>query len=230
MNTRFHRIQVGLIAFAFAFAWFLAKEGLSQVLADPAASVIADSVKEFSGEQGQNQWFYGYWDRTADPDDQYDPTTDFQRLKYFGTDHKNGLRNHPEFTTGDLWYLEDGGCYTSLWANGGHANTHLRTNAQTASEHWAVRRWISDVSGVFTIRGQIGKTMPWGRNWRGQCEAMIIVDGKTVFSSIMDEQSLDYALAVKLRKNSTVDFLIAPASGFGVVDFTARVERRDLTR
>ncbi len=90
---------------------------------------------------------------------------------------------------------------------------------QTASEHWAVRRWISDVSGVVTVRGQIGKTMPWGSNWRGQCEAMIIVDGKLCFSSIMDEQSLDYALAVKLQKDSTVDFLIAPASGFGVVDF-----------
>lgn len=221
-------MRIYLAAFVLAFAWFLTADGYSQLPHDPAGSVIADSVREFSGEQGQSRWFYGYWDRSSDPDDQYDPATDFKRLKYFGTDQKNGLRNHPEFTTGDLWYLEDGSCYTSLWAKGGHANTKFRTDRLTASEHWAVRRWISDTAGVVTIRGQIGKTMPWGENWKGHCKAIISVDGTTVFSSIMDEQRLDYALVAQLQKDSTVDFLIAPVSGFGVMDFTATVELRTI--
>ena len=30
--------------------------------------VVADSVAEFSGAQGSNNWYHGYWDRGADQD------------------------------------------------------------------------------------------------------------------------------------------------------------------
>jgi len=191
--------------------------------------VIADSVNQFSGDQGKNGWFYGYWDRSADADGQYSSSTDFQRLKHYGVDQRNGLRNHDSFSTGDLWFLEDGGYFTSLWAEGGHADSAFRLGDDSAFEHWAVRRWISTVSGVVTISGHVGKVMPWGKNWGGECQAIIVVDGKTVFSSVMDEQGLDYAVAVKVHENSVVDFLIAPAPSVGVMKFTAVVTTRPIS-
>ena len=34
-------------------------------------TVIANSVTEFSGKQGSNNWYYGYWDKNADGNGQY---------------------------------------------------------------------------------------------------------------------------------------------------------------
>ena len=39
--------------------------------------MIADSVAQFSSVQGGNNWYYGYYNRTADADATYDPNTDF---------------------------------------------------------------------------------------------------------------------------------------------------------
>jgi len=58
------------------------------------------------------------------------------------------------------------------------------------------------------------------------CQAIIIVDGETVFSAVMDEHRLDYAVAVKIHTKSVVDFLIAPNPSIGVVTFTATIGKR----
>mgnify|MGYP001818441558 CR=1 FL=1 len=191
-----------------------------------SAEVIANSVTEFSGEQGKDGWHFGYWDRSVDIDGEYDQSSDFKTLKKFGKDARNGLKEHNEFTTGDVWFLEDGRFYTSLWAKGGHPNSPTQLGDYAAAEQWAVRRWISDASGTVTISGHTGKVMPWGAKWGGECKAIIIVDGETVFSSVMDEHGLDYAVAVKIRVKSVVDFLIAPNPSIGVVTFTATIRKR----
>jgi hypothetical protein len=211
---------------ALAVVWILTPQSLGQSLSIGSARVVADSVNEFSGDQGKNGWFYGYWDRSTDTDSEYSQETDFNLLPHYGVDEKNGLRNHDGFSTGDLWFLEDGRFYTSVWAEGGHAQSALRKADPLTSEHWAVRRWISKVSGVVTIVGHAGKAMPWGKNWGGQCQAIIVVDGKTVFSSVMDEQGLDYTVAVKVREKSVVDFMIAPGPSIGVMKFTASIRTR----
>ncbi|MEZ6094942.1 MAG: hypothetical protein R3C03_12050 [Pirellulaceae bacterium] len=189
-------------------------------------NVVGDSVAEFTSEQGKNGWYYGYWDRSADDDEQYNQSSDFKLLKNFGTDTQNGISGHEEFTTGELWFLEDGRYYTSLWANGGHANSPNQLGNHAAAEQWAVRRWVSDTSGTVTISGHTGKVMPWGANWGGECLAIIVVDGKTVFSSVMDNKGLDYTVAVKVQEKSVVDFLIAPNPSIGVVTFTATIRER----
>ena len=192
--------------------------------------IIGDSVAEFSGVQGKNRWYYGYWDRSLDADRQYNQSSDFTILKQFGRDVRNGLSGHDAFTTGDLWYGEDGRFYTSLWAKGGHANSDVQLGDHAAAEQWAVRRWISNASGIVTISGHAGKVMPWGANWGGECQAIIVVDGKTVLSTVMDEHGLDYMIAVKVRENSVIDFLIAPNPNIGVVAFTATIHKRPRIR
>jgi hypothetical protein len=94
-------------------------------------NIIANSVSGFSGTQGSNGWWYGYWDQSADDDKFYGQKDDFRLLGRFGDDRVNGLSQHTEFTTGKLWYLEDGKYYTSIWAEGGHILTARWTWAST---------------------------------------------------------------------------------------------------
>ena len=186
-----------------------------------AADVLADSVKDFSGEQGLHGWWYGYWDESADPDGAYDQTDDFRPLPSFGTDPINRLSLRSEFTTGDLWYLDDGRFYTSLWAEGGHPHGDLELGSYARAKHWAVRRWISPVSGRVEIRGHAGKVMPWGENWRGGCVFHIVVDGERIFEAEVADGGQEYSVNAEVAEGSTVDFLIGPGTAIGVMRFTA---------
>jgi hypothetical protein len=211
---------------AFAIVTFAPVFCLGQMRSSASADVIGDSVAEFSNEQGKNGWYYGYWDLSTDADGKYNQLTDFKLLKNFGTDARNGLSRRSEFTIGDVWYLEDGRSYTSLWAKGGHANSAIGPANYSTAEQWVARRWISDTSGTVTISGHAGKVMPWGANWDGECQATIFVDGEVIFSTVMDEHGLDYSVAIKVREKSMVDFLIAPNPSIGVVTFTAAIRKR----
>lgn len=186
--------------------------------------MVADSVSGFSGEQGANGWSYGYWDYTADPDKSYDPATDFQLLRHFGSDPINDLSTRPELGTGQqFWTLKDGVYYTSLWARGGHPHGNLDLGSHAKVEHWAVRRWVSPAKGPLTISGHAAKVL--ATNWRGGVQTRIVVDGTTVFSAATDNQGTDYSVIAKVHKGSRVDFLIGPgppdAYAVGVTEFTA---------
>ncbi len=181
--------------------------------------LIADSVNEFSGQQGEKGWSYGYWEKTADT--AYSQTTDFQLLKHFGSDPINGLSGHPEFTTGRLWYLEDGRYYTSLWANGGHPHGKMNLGSYAPAEHWVVRRWVSTTSGPVSISGHAGKVMPWGANWSGDVKARIVIDGVTLFDKTINDGGSKYSIKATVQPGSLVDFLIGPGMGIGVIEFTA---------
>jgi hypothetical protein len=194
--------------------------------ASPRSSqVVADSISEFSGEQGANGWSYGYWDYTADTDKSYNQATDFQLLRQFGSDPINQLSTRPELGTGKLWTLQDGVYYTSLWAGGGHPNGILDLGAHTQVEHWAVRRWVSTANGPVTISGHAAKVL--ATNWGGGIQTRIVVDGTTVFSAAIDNQGTDYSVKAEVHRGSRVDFLIGPglpdAYAVGVTEFTATI-------
>ena len=192
-----------------------------------ASEVVADSVRGFSGKQGADGWSYGYWDRTADTDKNYSQTTDFQLLRHFGSDPINGLSSRSDFTTGNLWLLQDGRYYTALWAEGGSANGTTKSAPQAKVEHWAVRRWVSTVEGPVTISGHAARILEWGDAESGQ--ARIVVDGATVFSTSTDTSGRNYSVNVTLHVGSLVDFLITagpPETGgaFGPVKFTSTIQ------
>ena len=189
----------------------------------PPSEVVADSVSGFSGVQGAHGWFYGYWDRTADPDQSYSQTTDFQLLRHFGSDPVNHLSGREEFTTGKLWNLEDGRYYTSLWAEGGHPNSAMKLGQHAPVEQWAVRRWVSTTDGLVTISGHVGKVMPWGENWSGGERALLVVDGATSFSADFDNSGEDYSIEATVHVGSLVDCLIGPNSSVGVTEFTCSI-------
>ncbi len=214
-----YRIALGAVAIHSIFATGC----YSQSPSDEASKPLANSVSEYSGEQGSHGWYYGYWDRTSDDDRKYSQSTDFRRLKHFGDDAINGLSSRTEFTTGRIWSLQDGKYYTSLWAEGGHPNSGNKLGNYAPIEQWAVRRWKSDVTASVTISGHAGKVMPWGKNWNGGCRALIIVDGKQVLSAEADDEGMDYSVDVKVQEGSFVDFLIGPGPSIGVIKFTATI-------
>lgn len=200
-------------------------QAAAQVAAQPASVIDADSVRDFSGEQGAGGWSYGYWNRAQDNDARYDPSTDFRSFSDFGDDPINGLSSRSEFTTGKLWMLQDGVYYTSIWASGGHPNAAMALGNHAAEEHWAVRRWTSPAAGTVEIAGHHGKTMPWGANWNGSVRVRIVVDGRVVLDAEADEQREVYAVEVEVGVGSRVDFMLGPGSGgsIGVIDFTATI-------
>lgn len=189
------------------------------------SQVVADSVSGFSGEQGANGWFYGYWDYTADADKSYDQAADFRLLRNFGSDPINQLSARPELGTGKLWTLQDGVYYTSLWAGGGHPNGAMDLGTRAQVEHWAVRRWVSTTQGPVTISGHAAKVL--ATNWGGGVQVRIVVDGTTVFSSAIDNRGAQYSVSATVHNGSLVDFLIGPglpdAYAVGVTELTATI-------
>lgn len=185
--------------------------------------IIADSVRDFSGSQGASGWSYGYWDRGSDRDGVYDQSNDFRRLEHFGADPINGLSEHTEFDTGELWYLEDGRYYTSLWAEGGHPHGTMDLGTYTKAEHWVVRRWVSNVSGRVEVQGHAGKVMPWGENWAGDVQFRILVGGSSVYEGLFGDGGESYSVSATVKRGSPVDFLIGPGSAIGVMKFTGAI-------
>jgi hypothetical protein len=212
-----------MILAAIAIHLVFATRCYSQSPLDDPSKPLADSVSEYSSEQGSHGWYYGYWDRTSDDDKKYSPATDFRPLEHFGDDSINGLSSRTEFTTGRIWYLQDGKYYTSLWAEGGHPNSGKKLGNYAPVEQWAVRRWKSEVAAAVTINGHVGKVMPWGKNWNGGCRALIVVDGKQVLSAEANDEGKDYSINVKVKEGSVVDFLIGPGPSIGVIKFTATI-------
>jgi hypothetical protein len=206
------------------FGCFNLLAGTSLASPQQNSAVIADSVGDFSGEQGSNGWFYGYWDRSSDQDGVYDQASDFRLLTHFGEDPINGLSQHPEFTTGELWYLEDGLYYTSLWAEGGHPHGTMDLGVYAKADHWVVRRWISSVDSDVEIHGHAGKVMPWGRNWAGDVKFHVVVGGSRIYEAAFSDGGEGYSVRATIQAGTPVDFLIGPGSGIGVIKFTGTIK------
>ncbi len=195
--------------------------------AKSAGTIDADSVRDFSGEQGTGGWSYGYWNLGQDTDGRYQQRADFRAFATFGTDPINEFASR-ELVEGELWTLKDGVYYTSIWANGGHPNAATALGNYAAEEHWAVRRWTSPVAGAVKIAGHYGKSMPWGANWSGGAHVRIVVDDRVVLDAEADEQRVAYEVEAQLDEGSHVDFMLGPgrSGSIGVIDFTAMIRSK----
>ena len=162
---------------------------------------LADSVAEFSGNQGSNGWFYGYWDKKADADNTYsaDDFTAFPR----GTG--NAL-NSTNYWNGTFWDFPAGNPpWTELTASGGHPNAE---NGNTALPiHWAVRRYISETNGPLRITGTLAASSAGGTCGDGTI-GRIFVDGVEAFQKSVSGLSVGYSIVVNASLGSKIDFAI----------------------
>lgn len=160
------------------------------------AVTIFDSVVEFSVTQGQNNWFYGYYDG-----DSASPFTssDFEEM--------------PQSINGNQWIIHRGdpsGYWTSLYATGGHPNGPL-SNYYRGTEHWAVRRWVSDMNGAISIKGNTSKSSRVGDG----TICKILVNDDTVYSKHIygnEAGGVDYSIEVEIHIGDTIDFAIQPGA------------------
>lgn len=166
---------------------------LSLALAASSLSVaeqVGSSVGDFSGVQGQGGWTYGYYDRTADPDNQY-TAAEFEAFP-------------AHYWTGTLWDWPDGNPpWTQLRAHSGHPN-----GAPWAPDHWAVRRWTSTQTGPLSVCGRFAKIDPGGGNGT---TCRVIVDGKERFTATIafnDTVGVTFEFDVDVVPGTTIDFAV----------------------
>jgi hypothetical protein len=131
---------------------------------DAAATVLgerlADSQDDFDIVQGQEGWWYGYWNAEAEPDAAYDPVADFELMAYADSIW------HPP---GD----ESTWAYLAWW--GGHPSSGPLIIP--------IRRWVSDASGPARITLHHRKSDTSGGDGT---RAILTVDGAIVRSTEVD--------------------------------------------
>ncbi len=114
----------------------------------------ANSVTEFSGVQGQNNWWYGYWDKDADANGQYSDA-DFVAFPSGG-----GGWNPGNYWTGSIWdWFAGDPPFTQLTSQGGRPSAENGITSRPV--HWAVRRYVNEFDGPITISGTITHTSDW---------------------------------------------------------------------
>lgn len=167
---------------------------------------LADSVAEFSGNQGGNSWFYGYWNKKSDSDGVYsaDDFVAFPR----GT---GNTLNSTNYWNGTIWDVPSGNPpWTELSAAGGHPNAE-NGNASLPI-HWAVRRYVSETNGALRITGTLAASSSGGTCGDGTV-GRIFVDGVEVFQKAVYGVSLGYSIVVNANLGSKIDFVIDPGAG-----------------
>jgi hypothetical protein len=170
------------------------------VAADASAQTIADSVGDFSDTQGQNGWYYGYYRRSGDTGG-YSPTSDFRPFTTYRTEGSGAPGG---------WVLDESRFYTGLDSDQQHGNASV--SGLDDVEHWAIRRYVAEMSGPVTIAGMTREDNKVGRGDDGTI-AKILINGEEVFSRDIepeDQTATPYAVLATIEAGDTIDFVMLP--------------------
>jgi hypothetical protein len=120
--------------------------------ANATLGIVADSASDWSvtGTQGERGWYYGYYNKTADPDQTYQTAnfTPFPRSSgpqspnnFWDEEEWDWFSGNPPFDrVGQYWMQPNG--------------------LNSGAEHWVIRRWVSEVSGNVTLEWTAFKEQP----------------------------------------------------------------------
>jgi hypothetical protein len=170
--------------------------------------IIADSYSDFSGVQGQGNWYYGYYDGPFVP-------ADFEQMTVFAS---------------DAWFVDGAPPSPFVWTvlnkNGGHPNGRITSASRDQVEQWAVRRWVSNMTGDITIAGNIADSDGGGGNG---VIGRIFHGGDQVYAATIENAGfigVNYSLTMPVLAGDIIDFAIDPRSSNDLFDstrFTARI-------
>ncbi len=170
-------------------------------------NLIADSVAEFSGVQGQNNWYYGYYDGPF-------TSSGFQQMTQFEIG-----KTPPLAETVPNWWVDEKTLWTLIAADGTHPNGVITSFGRTPVEHWSVRRWVSEVEGEIEISGKLAKSP--GQIGGNGVIGRILVDGIEIWSqAIANTQGINYKIKTTVKAGSVVDFAVNPNASNDLVDST----------
>src|ERR1041385_3751252 len=121
-------------------------------------TTVANSVTEVSGTQGLKNWYYGFYNKTADAVSGYQ-VNDF-------TLFPSGPGPH---STNNFW---DGASWH--WWNGDPPFDEIGESimnpngSNSGSQHWVIRRWRSEISGPITVAWELAKVNALGNGVTGR--------------------------------------------------------------
>ncbi|MCB1096065.1 MAG: hypothetical protein KDN22_10865 [Verrucomicrobiae bacterium] len=176
----------------------------------PVTFVIADSIAQFSGVQGQDGWHYGYRNYTLDEKgNDYDPAADFIAFTG-GSDNTDEWDGIDQQWSGTQWDLETAaaGPWTALGAEGAHPNG---TNSDPGEEHWVIRRWISDVTETTPVSlwWAVRKTNASG----GGVSGSLNIDGRQIDAATIagsDTVGAEHRYWFNLAPGEVIDLALTP--------------------
>jgi hypothetical protein len=181
--------------------------GFSLLFASSASAtvILADSVADFSPTQGNNGWYYGYYDQTV-----YGPVfqvSDFQLMAQYLTNPYPGdiVLNHPS------WMVQDGTYWTQLWANGAQPNGAVTSTGRRSEEQLTDLRWESDYSGEIEIVGHFAK-IDTSQNSEG-VTGIVYMNGTQIWSQYINGQDgtgVNYDISLAVQAGDVFDFQISP--------------------
>ena len=187
--------------------------------------VLASSAADWSteGTQGENGWFYGYYDVRDDVTNgngAYD-SGDFVQFLNDGTGvvsadpADNAWMDSPNHWDGTKWDLLNNGAPVSHgpWTEVTSAGGHPAANGQTdTAVHWAMRRYVSSIDGAALLQGTISK----GGGGDGTV-GRIFHNGVEIYSAHVLNSNANFSLDVVLSVGDVFDFAIDP-DGAGVLN------------
>ena len=175
--------------------------------------VLADSVDDYSDQQGKAGWSYGYHDGTGADDGLNSAAYDIDEFQQMvpATDAWRRKWGQPRYP----------------WLAIGLRDAHPSRSAERPI--WAIRRWTSPASGPVRISGHIIHAAQQGDG----VTAHIAVDGRLVLSANLGgawgTQEIEYDVKANLRSGSRVDFIVTPGLhgdiNFDSTTFEARIIR-----
>jgi Bacterial TSP3 repeat len=108
---------------------------------NPEMTAIANSFTGFSGVQGQNNWYSGYRNYTADGGGiNYNPDSGFIPFPG-GSDNPNAWDGVTQCWRNGGWDLNASG--SGPWTMLGQENTHPNGANSGGQVHWTIRRWVA---------------------------------------------------------------------------------------
>lgn len=165
--------------------------------------LIANSIEEFSGEQGQDNWIYGYRNVTEDggAEDAYDPVDDF-------------IEFEEDWWTGGNWDEPNEDGDNVPWTNMSAESSH--PNGDNNQEvHWTIRRWVSEVSGNIAVRWSMRKQ---NANCGNGVTGAIYVNGTLADSTAIagsDSVGVNRSVTVSVSAGDFVDLVHTPMGDDG---------------
>lgn len=197
-------------------------------LANPV--IIADSVADFGGVQGENGWHYGYYnlEDISTESGVSVALSEFRQLSSFNASTGWWAVN-AEAAAGNPANGSVPASYTVITRSRMHPNAAWATANVVPDEQWASRRWISSVTGEITISGLIAHHEYFGLNMVGNGTiAHILVDGQSVFSydvGLLDFQGTFYSLDLNVVQGSVIEMVVGAKGNplFDATTFTMRV-------
>lgn len=158
------------------------------------ADVLANSFDDFSGVQGQDDWFYGYY--RIDTGDFPTVPGSFQEADNYNQDFAN------------QWSLDGTGDWLGISAEAQHP--HIPGAGRNApGEYWATRRWVSNFAGDIELSGFVDEGDLGGDGVVVRLFIDGVKSGQWDLLSVTNSM-IPFTISATVSVGSTVDLTVDP--------------------